>query len=129
LANGHRDAVAPLLDLPSTTHDGVDITAGLKYRKDFTDYKGRTPLSWATKEGRLAILSILIHGEANHDETDRGMHTSLQRAVKGGHQAVARLFIDKGADVHAQNSNGSTALILALEMGSVRAIVAAPPRS
>ena len=116
LANGYQDAVAALLDLPSTTHDGVDITEGLKYG-DFTDYKGRTPLSWAAQEGRLAIVRILIHGGANLDEADRGRHTPLLRAIKSGHKAVARFLIDKGADVHAKNWSGSTALILASENG------------
>ena len=115
LANGHQAAVAALLGLPSTTHDGVDITKGLKY--SFTDYEGRTPLSWAAQEGKLAIVRILIYRGANLDEADRERHTPLLRAVKSGHEAVACLLIDKGADIHAKNNWGSTALILALANG------------
>jgi ankyrin repeat protein len=114
LASGHRDAVAALLDLRSTTHDGVDITEGLKYRKNFTDYKGRTPLSWAAQEDRLAIVIILIHGGATLDEADRGMHTPLLRALKSGCKAVARFLIEKGADIEVKDSDGKAALILAL---------------
>jgi hypothetical protein len=117
LANGYQDAVAALLGLPSTTHEGVDITEGLKYRKDFTKYKGRTPLSWAAQEGRLTTVRILIHGGANPDEADRGRHTPLVRALESGHEAVARLLIDRGADVDAKDKYGSTALISASEKG------------
>jgi ankyrin repeat protein len=117
LAKSHQDAVAALLDWPSTTHDGVDITKDVKYGIYFTEYEGRTPLSWAAQEGRLAIVTILIHRGANLDEADKGRHTPLLRAVKSGHEAVAGLLINKGADVHAKDTNGSTALILALENG------------
>lgn len=117
LANGHQDAVAALLDLPSTTYDGVDITEGLKYRKDFTNYNGQTPLSWAAQEGMLTTVKILIHGGANIDEADRGRHTPFLRAVKSGHEEVARLLINNRADIHASDNNKSTALILASKNG------------
>ncbi|KAH7325656.1 hypothetical protein B0I35DRAFT_493569 [Stachybotrys elegans] len=116
LANGHRDAVAALLNLPSTTHDGVDVTEGLKYGKEL-NYKGRTLLSWAAQESSLAILRILIHGGANPDEVDREGLTPLLRAVRSGHEAVARLLIDRGADANSKDSNGWTALSWASENG------------
>ncbi|KAF4474505.1 hypothetical protein CGGC5_v017153 [Colletotrichum fructicola Nara gc5] len=37
LANGHAGAVAALLGLSAVTCDGVNITEGLKYRKDLTE--------------------------------------------------------------------------------------------
>ncbi|KAK7428983.1 hypothetical protein QQZ08_004495 [Neonectria magnoliae] len=117
LANGHQGAVAALLDLPSTTHDGVDIAEGLKYRKDFMDHKGRTPLSWAAQEGRLTIVRILIQGGASLDEADRRRLTPLLRALKNGHEAVARLLINKGADANAKDGAGWTALIWASRGG------------
>ena len=116
LANSHKGAVAALLGLSSSIHDGVDITEGFNYRKDLTGYQGRTPLSWAAQEGRLNIVKLLIRG-ADLDGIDERGYTPLRRALEKGQEAVARLLIDKGADVNAQDSSGSTALILASEDG------------
>ncbi|KAK3360763.1 hypothetical protein B0T25DRAFT_578613, partial [Lasiosphaeria hispida] len=115
LANGHKSAIAALLGLSSTLSDGVDITEGLNYRKDLRDYQGRTPLSWASQEGRLSMVGLLIEGGADLDGIDGRGSTPLIWASEKGHEAVAQLLIDKGADVKAQNNSGSTALILALQ--------------
>ena len=117
LANGYKSAIAALLGLSSTVSDGVDITEGLKYKKDLKDHQGRTPLSWAAQEGRLSIVELLIQGGADLDGTDSRGNTPLHRAAENGHEAVARLLIDKGADVKAQNKDGSTALIWASRNG------------
>lgn len=49
LANGHKDAVAALLNSSSRIYNGVDITEGLNHRKDLKEYENRTPLSWAAQ--------------------------------------------------------------------------------
>ncbi|KAH7145557.1 hypothetical protein B0J13DRAFT_474300, partial [Dactylonectria estremocensis] len=117
LANGHKDAVAALLGLSSITCDGVDITEGFKYKKDLTEYKGRTPLSWAAQEGKLSMVKALVQGGASAYESDRKGYAPVQRASENGHEAMARLLIDKGAEIDARNKDGSTALILASENG------------
>jgi ankyrin repeat protein len=111
LANGHKSAIAALLGLSSTVCDDVDITEGLKYKKDLRDHQGRTPLSWAAQEGRLSIVELLIQGGADLDEIDGRGYTPLHRALENGHEAVARFLIDKGADVKARGKYGSTALV------------------
>ncbi|KAL6894722.1 hypothetical protein GGI43DRAFT_424618 [Trichoderma evansii] len=125
LANGNKDAVAALLILPSSIYDGVDITEGLNCRKDLKEYKNRTPLSWAAQGGRADIVRLLLQ-TATINEMDRGGRTSLSRASENGHEAVAlgngheamaRLLINKGADINARNKLGETPLLLALEKG------------
>ncbi|GKT83833.1 NACHT and ankyrin domain-containing protein [Colletotrichum tofieldiae] len=117
LANGHKDAVAALLGLSSTTCDGVDIMEGLKYRKDLTGYKGRTPLSWAAQEGRLSIVKALVQGGiekgADIHTQDKYGRTALIWASLRGYEAVAQLLIEKGADIHTQDKDGQTALLWA----------------
>lgn len=80
LANGHKGAAAALLGLSSTSC--VDIMQGLKHRKDLTNYKGRTPLTWVAEEGRLSIVKALIEGGANTRVSDRKGCSPLKQASK-----------------------------------------------
>ncbi|GLA89529.1 hypothetical protein AtubIFM56815_004009 [Aspergillus tubingensis] len=117
LANCRKDAVAALLDLPTYMYEGVDITQGLKSRKDFKRYGDQTPLSWAAQEGRNVILKQLIQNGAYINEQDRGGLTPLSRAVKNGHEAVAKLLVEKGAEVNTSDNNGYTPLLWASQNG------------
>jgi ankyrin repeat protein len=117
IANNHKSATAALLGLLSTVCDGVDITEGLKYKKDLGDYQGRTPLSWAAQEGRLRIAELLIQGGVDVDEMDGKRYTPLRRALENHHEAVACLLVEKGADIEAWDKSGSTALFVAVENG------------
>ncbi|KAJ5819489.1 hypothetical protein N7474_005080 [Penicillium riverlandense] len=117
LANGNKDTVAALLNSPSSIHDGIDLTDGLNYRKDFKGYENRTPLSWAAQDGRAGIVKLLLRTGMPLDDMDRGDRTPLSRASENGHEAVARLLIDKGADINIGDKSGSTPLSLALKNG------------
>ena len=48
------------------------------------------------------------------DETER---MALHLAAEGGHKSVARLLVEKGADIYAKNIRGRTVLYLAEEGG------------
>ncbi|KAJ5907499.1 hypothetical protein N7495_000181 [Penicillium taxi] len=117
LANGNKDAVAALLNLPSRIHNGVDITEGFNQRKDLKGYEDRTPLSWAAQDGQSSIVELLLERGAICDELDRGWRTPLSLASSNGHETVARLLIDKGADVNTSNKFGQTPLYRALRNG------------
>ncbi|CAI7641033.1 unnamed protein product [Penicillium crustosum] len=110
LANGHRDAVAALLNTSSRFSDGIDITEGLNHRKDLKEYEDRTPLSWASQGGRARIVELLLQSRPSGDEMDRGGRTPISRASENGHEAVVRLLIDNGANVNAGDKNGWTPL-------------------
>ncbi|CAG7995656.1 unnamed protein product, partial [Penicillium salamii] len=110
LANGHRDAVAALLNTSSRISNGVDITEGLNHRKDLKEYENRTPLSWASQSGRAQIVELLLQSRLSEDEMDRGGRRPISRASENGHEAVVRLLIDNGANVNAGDKNGWTPL-------------------
>ncbi|KAH7126218.1 ankyrin repeat-containing domain protein [Dactylonectria estremocensis] len=114
LANGNKDAVAALLNSPSSICNGVDITEGLNCRKDLKDYKSRTPLSWAAQDGRAGIVKLLLQTGTTFNEDG---WTLLLRALKNGHEVVARVLIEKGADVNASDKDGWTPLLRASEKG------------
>ncbi|OAA71494.1 Pfs, NACHT and Ankyrin domain protein [Cordyceps fumosorosea ARSEF 2679] len=117
LANGNKDAVAALLNSPSSICSGVDITEGLNCRKDFKDYKHRTPLSWAAQDGRAGIVKLLLQTVTSINDLDGGGRTAFSRASENGHEAVARLLIDKAADTNAIDKIGWTPLVWALVKG------------
>jgi ankyrin repeat protein len=122
LANGQKDTVAALLDLPSCVYRAIDLMEGLNTRNDFKGYKGRTPLSWAAQEGRDTVAQLLLHNGAAIDEMDQAGHTALSRASQNGYEAVARLLIERGADVNAGGIDGQTPLLLASKNGRVAVV-------
>ncbi|KAF4977269.1 hypothetical protein FZEAL_6157 [Fusarium zealandicum] len=116
LAIGNRDAVAALLELPSTVCDGVDIMEGFGHRQDLSAYEDRTPLSWAAQEGLTGIVKVLLSKGADANEEDLGGQTPLVRASKHGYHAVSMLLLSHGADiteVAKSDSNGLTPLVYA----------------
>ncbi|KAJ5082839.1 Pfs NACHT and ankyrin domain protein [Penicillium argentinense] len=112
LASGSRDTVAAVLDLPSTIRNGVNIIEGIESKKDFKGYESRTPLSWAAENGYTEIVKLL-QTDQTINQMDRLGHTPLHWASIKGKEAVARLLIDKGADIDASDKNGCTSLHLA----------------
>ncbi|KAH8649522.1 hypothetical protein BGZ61DRAFT_511306 [Ilyonectria robusta] len=124
LANGNKDAVAALLNSPSSICNGVDITEGLNGRKDLKEYENRTPLSWAAQNGRVGIVKLLLQTGTTVNDVDWGGRMSLSLASENGHEAsengyeaVVRLLIGKGADANASDKDGWTPLLRASERG------------
>ncbi|KAJ5112215.1 Pfs NACHT and ankyrin domain protein [Penicillium argentinense] len=109
LASGSRDTVAAVLNLPSTICNGVDIIRGIETKKDFIGYECRTPLSWAAGHGCTEIVKLL-QTEQTINQMDRLGHTPLTQASINGYEAIARLLIERGADIHASDKNGWTSL-------------------
>ncbi|KJK85429.1 hypothetical protein H633G_10728 [Metarhizium anisopliae BRIP 53284] len=97
LANGNKDAVAALFNLPSTIYDGEDITGGLNYTGDHVT---RTPLSWAAQEGRVGLVKLLLLAQADVNERDIARQTPLLRAQSKRHWPVVSILIKAGANVN-----------------------------
>ncbi|KAH8689171.1 Pfs, NACHT and ankyrin domain protein [Talaromyces proteolyticus] len=117
LVNSNKDAVAALLNLPSSHYDGVDITEGLSYGKDLKEHKYRTPLSWAAQEGQAGIVKLLLQTRTTVDEMDMGGRNPISRASEKGHEVVATLLIDREADVNSRDKSGRTPLLYASRNG------------
>lgn len=70
-----------------------------------------TPLHKAANQGDLeACKDLLDAGETDVNAPGAAERTALQRAVGGNHLELAKLLIERGADVHKTDKSGRTAL-------------------
>ncbi|KAH7264352.1 hypothetical protein B0J15DRAFT_393989 [Fusarium solani] len=122
LANGHKEAVAALLNSTSSICEGVDTVEGFGSKTGFVGYKDRTPLTWAAQEGLAGIVRLLVRKDTDVYEVDREGYTSLMRASKAGHHAMAKLLVEKGVEIDAQDFLGNTALSFASRNGHLSTV-------
>jgi ankyrin repeat protein len=95
---GHKDTVEVLL---TTGKAAVDVK----------DIGGYTPLSWAVMKGHMDTVRLLLNvGKADVDAKDADGVTPLMVAVENGYRDIAELLLRAGADVHAEDNQGWTAL-------------------
>jgi ankyrin repeat protein len=87
-----------------------------------TDSYGSSPLYLAVccKNAKLSFIEHLIRkgADVNYKNKHDGL-TSLHHASSSGSVGLAKLLIDKGADVNALDNKGTTPLILAVEKNSL----------
>ncbi|KAF4832340.1 putative ankyrin repeat protein [Colletotrichum tropicale] len=105
-ASGSKPSVAAILNVSTTMCDGVDITEGLGCIKDLGKYLGRTPLSWASQEGRVGIVKILLRNGAMVSENDANGRTALSRASQRGQHEIVSMLIEHGAEPNAAEFEG-----------------------
>ncbi|CAI0642343.1 unnamed protein product [Colletotrichum noveboracense] len=101
LANGSKSSVAALLDVSTTVCGGFDVTEGLGRIKSLGKYIGRTPLSWASQEGRTGIVKLLLRNGTSVSEKDGEGRTPLSKASESGRDKIVKMLIDQGAHVNA----------------------------
>jgi len=91
---------------------GVDMNAG------------NTPsLHWATENGHIEIVSLLVSNGANVNVQDCYNGTPLHIIALGfGTIEIAQLLISRGADVNAKNKNGNTPLHNAVQNRTVEVV-------
>lgn len=69
--------------------------------------------------GHLAVLKYLVEKGGNMHASDNDRYTALMRAAGNGHfEVVKYLGEDCEADIHATNTGGNTALLLAASGGA-----------
>ncbi|VDI83588.1 Hypothetical predicted protein, partial [Mytilus galloprovincialis] len=113
-AKGHSEIVKTLIQ-----NDG-DMNKG--------DDKVRTPLFIASDKGRTKTTEILVNNLTDYDlnTSDFEKRTPLDAAsiqgfkdiVKlGSHFDIVKYLVENGSDVSDQESNGTTALLIAIEEG------------
>ena len=106
-ANGHQEALDVLLSSQAGIEVGADLFDGLEpvaskpaLPNVYNDY---TPLSWAAAQGHMQMVLKLIRYQQPIKERDGGAWDPLARAASNGHEAIARLLIENGADINQGN--------------------------
>ncbi|RMZ85745.1 hypothetical protein DV737_g416, partial [Chaetothyriales sp. CBS 132003] len=101
--NQHRKLILPRLlkgisegDLIEATEDWLSDTILEADSKD--DLYGRTPLSWASRNGHEAVVRLLLEtGKVDaNSKDDLYSQTPLLWAARNGHEAVVRLLLETG---------------------------------
>ncbi|XP_059508175.1 palmitoyltransferase ZDHHC13-like isoform X2 [Stegostoma tigrinum] len=72
-----------------------------------------TPLHWATRQGHLSMVVLLMKYGADPSLVDREGFTCLHLAVQFQHMPIVAYLVAKGQDVDAPDMNGQTALMMA----------------
>ena len=89
--------------------------------------KGDTALHWAAIGGHVAVMEDLIAAGAGwavecHWNKFRTATRPLHWAARGGQVPAIQVLLVAGANVHAQDTTGSTALHMAGDSGSAEAV-------
>ena len=93
----------PLMELFASRGGDVDKANAL----------GETALMHAAWKGRMAAVQwLLAHGA--RVEREAMQWTALHYAVFAGHDEIAELLLDRGADINARSPNGSSVLMMAV---------------
>lgn len=74
-------------------------------------------LHWAVFNGNEACARYLLENGADADRLQGGMNTPFLFACCRGFDTLARLLLDKGADLHARNVKNCDAVVMAVVYG------------
>jgi tetratricopeptide (TPR) repeat protein len=99
-----------LVNVNAALTEGADINAKMPPI-------GRTALIWASEQGHVEVVKLLLQKGANVDEKNFTGGTALMAALEQGQIEIIKLLIGKGADVNIKDINGATPLRKAKEMG------------
>ena len=82
------------------------------------DIYGWTPLMRAVEHERLAVVQVLLGlDRVNLDVQNENGHTALHHAALDGLTDIARMLVERGADVTLRDHAGRTAMALAIASG------------
>lgn len=84
---------------------------------DSKDSYGRTPLSWATKNGCYSVVELLLRKGVETESKDNDGLTPLSWAAISGHDVIVQLLLEKGVDPDAKHYDGRTPLSWAAYRG------------
>jgi len=86
-----------------------------------------TALHVAAEKGHTAVVELLLEGHGGHKAlwlADAEGNTALHLAVAGGHAETAAALLARGADTHARDNKGLTAMDLAASSPDMLAVLA-----
>jgi ankyrin repeat protein len=70
----------------------------------------KTVLLRVARDGRKAMVKLLVKGGPIIEAKDREGQTALLQAAREGRSAMAKLLVEKGVNVEARDAKGCTAL-------------------
>jgi ankyrin repeat protein len=88
----------------------LDVVKKLRTSGAALDYKGWTPLIYASTGGRDNVVAYLLDQGANVNAESANGTTALMMAVREGKGTTVDLLVKRGADVNHRNENGVSAL-------------------
>ena len=123
-SQGHADVVDLLIS------NGADVNAqsGIREwerqrsaepRAKWMPLGGLAPLTFASRDGCLDCLELLVSAGADIDFTDRDGVTPLVAAIANGHYDVAAKLLDLGADPMLVDTTGRSPLYAAVEFNTM----------
>ena len=86
----------------------------IQVQKAQINHIGWTPLHYACARGHLEVAQYLLANGAIVDALSPGNTTPLMMAVQSSNESLVKLLLDKGADLQVRNSQGFTAIDIAL---------------
>ena len=89
--------------------------------QEFKENKDRL-LLWASENGHIEVVQVLLDDGANIEATNDFEYTSLTLASENGHSDVVQLLLNTGANIEAMDDNERTSLILASESGHIEVV-------
>lgn len=84
---------------------------------DSKDSYGRTPLSWAAKNGCYSVVELLSRKGVETESKDNDGLTPLSWAAINGHDVIVQLLLEKGVDLDVKHYDGRTPLSWAAYRG------------
>ena len=84
---------------------------------DARTYYNDTALIYASENGHIEIVEVLLDNGADVNAYNNYGNTALMMASENGHIEIVEMLLKKGADLDAKNNDGETALKTASEKG------------
>lgn len=109
----NKSGETPLM-IASINGDLPVVKSLVLQRKAQIDHVGWTPLHYACARGHLDVAQFLISNGALIDSLSQGNTTPLMMAVQSGNEVLVKLLLDKGADLQLRNSQGLSAIDIAV---------------
>lgn len=104
-----------IVDVKECIERCVEVGIGLDQKDD----NAMTALSWAVRNGHMAVVECLIASGANVNATSNKGFTALMWAAFKGRKAVVEFLIKSGANVHAAANDGFNTLMAAAQFGHI----------